>query len=232
MKMYVHSTPTLMDDISAIWHYQVNYGYMPIHIMNQLITSGELDKINQYRHAFTLETKTFNLPYTCKNIFSGNTLKAHIFIVSIYSKPSQTHREISEELGILLTPHICSSPNFAARAGKVYENFFQDILHRRVTNTILIQQQIAIFDWSINDTYSILVIDATDQQTDRIQFLINYFDSGSNDCRAFENKNHIICIYHVGSTDDKTLFSQKISELLAKMNLKGGISIFSTTVMP
>ncbi|MGN0292409.1 MAG: PucR family transcriptional regulator [Lachnospiraceae bacterium] len=224
MKMYVHSTPTLMDDISAIWRYQTCYGYMPIHIMNQLITSGELDKINQYRNAFTLDTKTFNLPYTCKNIFSANTLKAHIFIVSIYSKPTQTHKEIAEELGILLAPRICSSPFFSARAGKVYENFFQDILHRRVTNTILIQQQIAIFDWHINDTYFVLVVDVTDQPIDRIQLLINYFDDSTNDCKAFENGNRIICICHMKSPQNKAQFSEKISELLMKMNLKGALS--------
>ena len=224
MKMYVHSNPTLMSDISAIWRYQINYGYMPIHIMNQLITSGELNKINQHRDAFTLKTTTFNLPYTCKNIFSEHTLKAHVFIVSIYSQPSQTHKEIANELGTLLTHHICSNPFFAARAGKVYENFFQDILNRRVTNTISIQQQIAIFNWKINDTYSILVIHTANQHADRIQFLINYFDNDANDCRAFENGDHIICVYHVGSMQKKECFSHKIGRLLMKMNLKGAFS--------
>lgn len=224
MKMYVYSTPTLMNDISAIWRYQANYGYMPIHIINRLITSGELDKMNQHRDAFTLDTQTFNLPYTCKNIFSGNILKAHIFIISIYSKPTQTHKEIADELGALLAPGICSNPVFSARAGKVYENFFQDILHRRVTNTVLIQQQIAVFRWNIHDTYSVLVIDTADQKDDRIQFLINYFDSDIDDCRAFENGSCIICICHMKSGQDKALFSRKINDLLIKLNLKGTLS--------
>lgn len=223
MKMYVHSSPTLMEDISAIWRYQVSYGYMPINVMNRLITSGELEKIKSFRKAFSPNTQTFNLPYTCRNIFSGNTLKAHIFIISIYSKPTQTHKEIADELGDLITPFVCRSPYFASRAGQVYENFFQDLLKRRVTNTILIKQQIAIFDWNMNDTYALLVIDVKNQHMDRIQFLIDYF-CNKRDCKAFENEKYIICIFHIASEKSKATFAQSMKSLLSKMNLKGAFS--------
>lgn len=109
-------------------------------------------------------------------------------------------------------------------AGKVYENFFQDILHRRVTNTILIQQQITVFNWDINDTYSVLVIDVTGQPADRIQFLINYYDGGADNCRAFENGCYVICICHMKSIRNKAQFSQKTGDFLMKLNLKGALS--------
>lgn len=224
MKMYVHSEPTLLYDISAIWRYQVSYGYMPINIINQLMATGELERINGYRNAFTLETKTFNNPYTCKNIFSGRVLKAHIFIVSLYSKPTQTHKEIAENLGTALAPYICQNPDFSSRAGQIFENFFQDLLKRRVQDSLLIQQQISIFGWKIHDMYSILVIGVQEQSQDRIQFLINYFCGLNRDCQAFENSGLIICIFHVDSDESKKLFSEKVNVLLKKLNLKGAFS--------
>lgn len=223
MKMHVYSTPTVMDDISAIWRYQVNYGYMPIHIMDRLIASGELDKIKSFRRAFTLETNTFNLPYTCRNIFSGDILKAHIFIVSIYSEPTQTHKEIADELGDLLAFRICSDPVFSSRAGHLHENFFRDVLKRRAADPMLIQQQIAIFGWEIHDTYSILVVDMRGHNIDKTQFLVDHFSS-TDEHKAIQYGDHIVCIFHISSKRDKTAVSQKIIRVLDKMDLKGALS--------
>ena len=76
-----------MDDISANWNYQIKYGYMPMNIVRKLIDTGELAYMNKTREAFTYPTETFNLPYTCKNIFHGCQLLAHLFIVGVYSPP-------------------------------------------------------------------------------------------------------------------------------------------------
>lgn len=224
MKMYVHSVPTLLDDISAIWRYQVSYGYMPIHIINRLMATGELEQINRHKKAFTLDTKTFNNPYTCRNIFSGQVLKAHIFIVSIYSKPSQTHKEIAERLGAILAPYVCRNPAFSSRAGQIFENFFLDLLKRRVQDQILIQQQISIFGWDMDDIFSVLVIDGREQSQDKQQFLINYFCGMKYDCQAFENEGHIICLFHVDSDEGKKKFSEEVDSLLKRLDLQGAFS--------
>lgn len=224
MKMYVHSSPTLLEDISAIWRYQATYGYMPIHIINQLMENGELERINSHKKAFTLDTKTFNNPYTCKNIFSGRVLKAHIFIVSLYSRPSQTHKEIAERLGVILTPYICNNPLFSSRAGHIFENFFLDLLKRRVQDQLLIQQQISIFGWNIHDTYLILAIHGQGQSQDRLQFLIDYFCGWAYDCQAFEHTGHVICIFHVLSDENRKHFLEEVESFLKKLNLKGACS--------
>ena len=194
------------------------------HIINQLITTGEMKEINRHKKAFTLKTKTFNNPYTCRNIFSGKTLKAHLFIVSIYSMPSQTHKEIADELGLLLTPYVCGNPDFSSRAGKLFENFFHDLLRRRVQNQILIRQQISIFSWDIHDTYSVLVIDMKGQQQDRLQFVITYLCNLEDDCQAFEYDGYTVCIFHAVTADSKSRFSARVEKLLKNMSLKGAFS--------
>lgn len=224
MKMYVHSRPTVMQEISAIWRYQVTYGYMPIHIIQQLMDTGEMKEIYSHKKAFTLDTKCFNNPYTCRNIFSGRTLKAHIFIVSLYSKPSQTHKEIAERLGLILTPYICSNSDFSSKAGHFFENFFRDLLKRRVQNYALIQQQISIFQWDVYDTYSILAINGQELTLEKQQFLINYFCEGEYDCQAFENEGHIICVFHVSTDESKKSFLLDVEKLLKKLHLKGAAS--------
>lgn len=224
MKMYVHTTPTLMDEVSAIWRYQVHYGYMPIHIMNQLITSGELEQMNQFRKAFTFDTKTFNLPYTCRNIYHGNILKAHLFIVSIHSNPKQTHKEIADELGRLLSPFVCTSKDFNSRAGQLYENFFLDVMNHGVTNETLIQQQINIFGWKIKDNYCVVIIDIENGRDEQIQFMINYLCDSKFDCKAFEKEKYIVGIFHVRDKKSKSEFTDTIQNMLTKMNAKGAIS--------
>jgi hypothetical protein len=79
MKMICTSVPSLMSEISATWRYQTAYGYMPVNIMHQLIVSGELERINRHHHSFTHETETFNVPYSCYNIFVDEVLR-HIFL--------------------------------------------------------------------------------------------------------------------------------------------------------
>lgn len=224
MKLYVHSQPTLLNEISAIWRYQVAYGYMPIHIMNHLITEGEMEEINRHHHAFTTQTSTFNNPYVCRNIICEKTIRARIFIVCMYSLPLQTHKEIADELGDILQPYVQNNVQFSAKAGGIYENFFLDLLKRRIQSQILVQQQISIFNWETEDRYSVLVIDAKNQEDDRIRFLIHYLSDNDMDSKAFEYEEQIVCLFHVVSDKNKRKFSERVEALLQKMELKGAFS--------
>ena len=56
LKLIEYSQPTLMPDVSAIWRYQMEYGYVPMNIVKQLIETCELKRLNTKRKAFDTPT--------------------------------------------------------------------------------------------------------------------------------------------------------------------------------
>jgi hypothetical protein len=224
MKMYAHSSPTLMPEISAIWRYQVKYRYMPINVMNSLLEKHELEEINRHRQAFTLPTKTFNLPYTCRNIFCEGVLRARIFIVSIYSNPRQTHLDIADLLGNLLIPYVSDHSEYLTGAGQIYDDFFRDILDERLVDQILIQQQIEIFGWNTEDVYAILVIDISSLTEQQTAPLISFLQSQRVDSRAFTIRRHLINIYHPGNEMPLEKIKEPLEKILHDSSCTGALS--------
>lgn len=225
LKMIAHTSPTIMSDISAIWNYQETYGYMPMNIVKALLDSGELDKIYSYKNAFTIPTTTFNLPYTCRNIFCDNVMRAHIFIVSIYSKPIQTNKEIAEILGKLLVGYVSDNVDFFSLSGQLHEHFFRDVLLGKLTDYLLIKQQLSSFSWNIDDGYLLFVMEKVDKPVETIRIFTHYLERSSYDCRSLEQDNDLIVVFHVERDFKK---QHKIHDMVAtqleKLNCKGAFS--------
>jgi hypothetical protein len=225
MKMLAHSSPTIMNEISAIWQYQEKYGYMPMNIIKSLLDSGELDIINSYKDAFSFPTTTFNNPYTCRNIFCDHVMRAHIFIVSVYSKPLQTNKEIADVLGSLLIGYVKDNVDFFSATGLFHEHFFRDILNGKLTDSELIQQQLSAFGWNINDGYLLFVMEKENISEKTIRIFLHNLERGSYDCKTLELEQDLIVIFHVnGDNEKRNHYYKKIEELLNKLNCKGSIS--------
>lgn len=224
MKMHYHSRPTLMTDISAIWRYQETYGYMPVNVINSLIETGEMERINSFKEPFTLDTKTFNNPYTCQNFFRDNSVCAHLFIISLYSKPNQTNKEIAAELKKVLAPFVASSEKFAARRGKFHENFFCDLVSGRLKDEILIGQQIEVFGWNIHDRYSVFVSDVSSLAGENTDFLLENFSAVSPDAKAFENGGYLVCVFRIASKAQREYFLKESKALMTRAGSSGAFS--------
>ena len=222
LKMIAHSTPTIMGDVSAIWNYQATYGYMPMNVVKSLIDSGELDKINSNRLAFTLPTKSFNLPYTCRNIFCDNVMRAHIFIVSIYSKPLQSNKEIADVLGELFTVYVRENVEFFSLTGLLHEHFFRDILLGRLTDHVLIRQQLSAFGWRVNDGYLLFVMEKENEKLEPFRMIAHYLERFGFDCKGIELDNDLVIVFHVERDQKKRQRIQDTLEgQLEKHNCKG-----------
>ncbi len=124
LKLIAHTSPTLMDDISANWNYQIKYGYMPMNIVRKLIDTGELAYMNKTREAFTYPTETFNLPYTCKKYFSRlPAAGTSVHCRSLFT-PTRTHLEIAEVLGRMLSIYLEKNPGNVTLFGTFHEGFY------------------------------------------------------------------------------------------------------------
>lgn len=197
LKMLGYTTPTLMESISSIWRYQINHGYMPMYIIDQLTESGELEILNKQTRAFTTPDTCFNLPYTCKNIFSHKILQAHIFIISIYSKPKQRHMDIVEALGQMLPAYLDSHPDTLSSLGTFHECFFRDILKGELKDSNSISEQLRYFNWKINDDFILIIIKQKNDSPIERRFLSSHLESDPQlACKVFDYEEYLIAICH------------------------------------
>lgn len=225
MKMLAHTSPTIMSEVSAIWRYQEKYGYMPMDIIKSLLDNKELDIINSYKRAFTFPTTTFNLPYTCRNIFCDHVMRAHIFIVSIYSKPLQTNKEIADVLGKLLVSYVKDNEEFFSTTGLFHEHFFRDILNGKLTNSILISQQLGAFGWNVNDGYHLLVMEKENISDETVRIFTHNLERKFHDCKALEQENDLIVIFHVNQNQNLPgQYYEDIEKILDKLHCQGAFS--------
>lgn len=222
LKLIEYSRPTLMPDVSAIWRYQMEYGYVPMNIVKQLIETGELKRLNTKRKAFDTPTESFNLPYTCKNIFVGNVLKAHLFLVNVYSLPSRTKLEIVERLGQLLKPYLESHPETGSSFGSFQEDYFRDIIDRKLKDITLIRSQLSYFGWEMEDTFQILVLDTGGRREDCKQFLVSYLShQPGNECQIIEKKPYILVLYH---QPREAYLGEHLTENMEQFKIRGALS--------
>ncbi|SHI87279.1 PucR family transcriptional regulator [Parasporobacterium paucivorans] len=225
LKMIAHTTPTIMGDISAIWHYQEKYGYMPLYVVKSLLDSGELDRINSFKNAFSFPTKAFNLPYTCRNIFCDNVIRAHIFIVSIYSPPLQTNKEIADVLGRLLVGYIKDNVDFFSLNGLLHEHFFRDVISGNLVDHSLIQQQLSSINWNINGGYALFVMEKENNPSETVRILSHSMERHNFECKSFEFEDNLIVVFHVERDHYKLgRIQDLLEEFLLTHHSKGAFS--------
>ncbi|MCD8196281.1 MAG: helix-turn-helix domain-containing protein [Lachnospiraceae bacterium] len=231
MKLHGCSGSEMMHEVSAIWRYQTKYGYIPLDVAYKLNKSSEMQPLRKSRQAFAYDTQAFNLPYTCKNIYDDRELKAHIFVIAIFSRPLQTHKEIAEQLGELLSPYVCSHPGFSKSTGKIYENFFRDLLNGVISGQDLIREQIAVWDWKIMDTYTLGLIDTRGRSDDSTtEYLVDSLCDALPDCKAFTMDEYIVYVFHHGSAKDYSSFLSFFERSCAKMGSFAAISMNFTGI--
>lgn len=165
------SEPTLMDTVSAIWLYQRTYGYVPMDIVQSLIETGELHRLNMRHKAFTPRKTCFNLPYTCQNIFLKGELVAHLFVVSIYSNPGQIHLAVAERLGEFLKAYLTRHPELILGSQSLHNSFLLDVLGGKLNDPTLINSQLSYFGWKNEDAFSLLLVDAKNNPQEEKNFI-------------------------------------------------------------
>lgn len=191
------SEPTLMDTVSAIWLYQRTYGYVPMYVVQSLIETGELHRMNTRHKAFTPRKTCFNLPYTCQNVFLKGELVAHIFVVSIYSNPGQIHLAVAERLGGFLEGYLTRHPEQILGRQSLHNSFLLDLLDGKLNDPTLISSQLSYFGWKAEDAFSLLLLD-TKKNPQEEKNLITAFltDQRGIESQFFFSDEYTYALFH------------------------------------
>ena len=147
-------------EISPIWRYQAAHGHLPIDVIFQMISSGELQRMNEEHHAaFFRKTTAFVNSFVSKTIFSPKGVIGHFYIIGMYGEPTTCELEIAEFFGDRLTDLLSGCPEYLPTTGNFFDYYFIDLLE----GTADPEMAAAVLDnlgWKDHDVYRVLALEA------------------------------------------------------------------------
>lgn len=198
-----------INEISAIWKYQQQYGYLPYHVMQTLIDTGELALFNNSLHAFRVESQAFTNPFITKSIRRNNEHYGYFFIIELYSELQECDLEIAEYLGQLLSSAMFYEKSYFEISGFYHEHFFVDIIEGKLTDKDLINNQLKPLNWENEGDYALFHINTKDDN-DAIRHHMIALSMGDMEAQCLIYKDCIL-----GILND---YSSRIDHIKAHLN--------------
>lgn len=161
-------------EISPIWRYQYAHGHLPVDVVFRLVSSGELNQMNDTVEAsYFLNSIAFvnGNGFVSKTIFSPKGVIGHFYIIGMYGRPSAYELEIADFFGNVLTDLLQNDPGYMPSTGAFYDYYFIDLLEGKESDEEMLLSVLDNLHWKENDTYRVLVAEA--YQRDSIEQSIN-----------------------------------------------------------
>lgn len=207
-KILAYTDKKIMAEISATWRYQLAHGYLPVHVMKGMIESREFEQLNGFRVARHFYSKNFYVPFVTKNIFYNNRPQAHLFVVNAIKRPCSRDLAVAQLLGEFLEKHYFILSEYKLnRTGNNHEAFFGDVLRGNCRDETVIARQISLFDWTMEETYCMAVIDVS-ARDDGFRKIIMYQIEEGTDYKCFIYDDYLIVLQN--APNQKRLFLKKI----------------------
>lgn len=216
----------IQPEVSAVWRYQKKYGFLPPDVIMDLISSGEINRINNSQSATIIRTTSFPKPYIAKSILRGGQIIGYFFIIRLYQPLSHQDIIIADLLGSLLAEIESGKPSLLLSQSDEAEqkHFFLDILQESVTERSKIQKRLNSFGWNWADTYVILTIEGGSRTEFLLNNMINMLTEGW-DAIGFLYQDCIVVVYRNPQLNWSSLLNSIRKHLLTH-NLRGALSEF------
>ena len=221
-------------EISPIWRYQAANGHLPIDVIFRMISSGELQKMNETAQAccFRKTTAFFN-SFVSKTIFSPKGVIGHFYIIGMYGEPTAYELEIAEFFGNRLTDLLSGCPEYLPTTGNFFDYYFIDLLEGRADD----EMAAAVLDnlgWRESDTYRVLALevwqrDSIDQTLSNLQ--IQMFEEQLKG-KAFLYEDQLVVLINETAAFDscedeagrEMRFRRTVQSILQQFEISGGYS--------
>lgn len=154
-----------MEEMSVIWRYQYQYGYLPYYVIGKLLETGEMDLLNHTKQAIYVDSKSFTRNFISKALYHKGSLAGHFFVIEVYHHLNQCDLDLAEYFGNVLSAASYSSDHYLKISSYYHEHFMLDILEYTLTDETLISNQLQPLGWTLEGFYQILVLPAKKNET-------------------------------------------------------------------
>lgn len=218
-KVLAYTQLEIMTNTSATWRYQLVHGYLPVHVMKNMIADGEFERLNGYQQADHVYSANFNVPFVTKNIFYNGKPQAHLFVVNMVNRPSCRDIAVAQILGEFIENHFFLLSELKLnRIGSTHEAFFNDVLSGGCQDESLIQKQLTLFDWSLDGGYCMAVADITNRDENFCRMLMYQIESDSQR-RCFVRQQTLV-VMEAHMPERYPAFQRAMQEISARYRLE------------
>lgn len=186
-KMLAH-TETDMERMSFIWKYQMDHGYLPYQVMQNLVDTGEKELLESRRAAMRIKTKSFNTPFLSKSI--RNDAGEHVgffFAIELYRSIDEGDLEVADCLGNVLSTALYRNESYLKVSEFYHAHFMEDIIKGTLTDRQLISDQLHPLSWNIDGRYTLLLLEtAEDEEAIKHHIMANLASAMGARCLVYE----------------------------------------------
>lgn len=211
-------------EVNPTWSYQEKYHYLPYQVMQNLIESGELERLQKYPDAWLIRnSRGFTaLPYISKAIQKEGIHYGNFFIIEFYHAFDSCDIELADYLGKVLSTATYGNFNYLEKSTLYNAHFLADVIEGTLTDRQLMIEQLKALDWSIEDDY-ILALFNTEEDNDAIQHHMMALMTNELRAQCLSYRGEVLAILN-DSTARKEKILKRIGQIARDFNRTVAVS--------
>lgn len=155
---------------SRKWKSLTTTGSFETETIATLISSGELDKINNTSRAWACtNSKSFVMPLGLKTITCNNHVYGYLMTIGCSQNPALYDIEPLEVMGNLISRYIGHSRATVMTSAHFIDQIIKECLVKPHISALEIQNLASLLDWDVDDTYRVAVFASADKRDRPIQ---------------------------------------------------------------
>ena len=212
-----------MRDLSATWRRLEDDGYLPYDLVNNLIQSAELHKIEDSFHACMIFSNYFYVPFINYNLRKKGRLLGHLFVINMFQPITSEDIELVSLVGNYVAQSILNNPKYQNERGQLYEYFLNDIFSGRMHEKDNIRKQLMALGYQENIPYVIAMIHSTEKDELRHERILSHLERFRG-CKPFHYNSYIAVIIPFHKNDSPENIICEFRKLAENMQIQAGIS--------
>lgn len=183
------------DEINPTWKYQVKFRYLPYSVMQNLIDSGELEKLYNKQEAWLIkDSKGFTaLPFISKAIRRNGVHYGNFYSIELYHSFDECDLELADYLGTILSTAVRGNLNYLETSSLYNAHFLEGIIEGSLTDKQIMVDQLRVFNWKLEGNYLLALFD-THEDNDAIRHHMMALLSSALSAQCLSYRGNVLVI--------------------------------------
>lgn len=216
-----------LSEVSPKWDYQRKTGRYPAEVISDIVSSGDLERMNRRSHAWLFDdAESYSIPFVTKTIFLNGGVYGYLYIIELHGNSCVCDLELAEALGNLIATYVQHS-NFGLSGTK---RFADQMLRACLAgNDVTDDERIELLEminWSDVPGFAVAVFDRGNDRSgdgEAPQVQVELLRENLNFGRIFAYDVYVVC---VSDTTKPTYveIEERVRAACEKLGWKAGLS--------